>query len=111
MRGAQRRSQILARAAAGIQKPAVHKLLPCRAIKVSPLALRIRRKRSVHIGTLLPRDSKPMEIFERRIGINSPAALGIEIFHPQRQRPARVARPYIRSPKRPRMANVQIARR
>src|SRR5581483_10347164 len=74
---------IFPRAGAGIDRIHVAQLAPGIQVKVSSLALRIRRGRASEVGSFGPSNSKPMQIFEHGLLIFGATPLPIQVLTAQ----------------------------
>src|SRR5580698_1411130 len=100
MRGAQRRLQIFARAATGIEVSKTKQPAPRRQVDGATPALHIGRKRAAFILTLEPANPQPAQIVIRSLSIDSFASLRVQVLEAHHQRAAGVACPLPRGPER-----------
>src|ERR1035437_1162266 len=111
IRSARRLRQILARANARIEKPALPQPSPSLQIVRPALTLRVRGTRAATFRPLTPANSQPAQVFGHGADNLRPRALRIQILIPQNQGSLILDRPLRRDPERPRMTNVQQPRR
>ena len=98
---------ILARAGAGINKPARVKLFERTYIVLAALTLSVRGKRAADIGAFLPCEPEPMQILEHRGGEFGFGARSVQVFVPKDENAAMSKRAFLGDPKGARVAEVQ----
>jgi hypothetical protein len=99
------------RTGAGIKQRRVPQFLPGGEIDFAAFTLDIRRKRSAHIRSFIPSQSKPVKVFDDRVAKFSPASIVIQIFYPENELSTGLSSTFLRAPERHRMADVQITSR
>ena len=95
---------------AGINQVARAQFFQCLAVKTHPLALVVRGKSAAAIRAFAPRKAKPAQIFDHRVHKLHFEARGIKVFIAQNQLTAVCPGTFLRHPKGPRMAQMQISR-
>ena len=102
---------VLARAGAGINEISGAQFFQRGAVKIHPLALVVRRKWPADVRAFAPFKTEPAQVFKHRVHKFHFEARGVQIFVAQNQIAAVRARAFLRGPERPRMAEMQMARR
>jgi hypothetical protein len=98
-RGHAELGDILARADTRIDETGRAQLLQRSSVLRAPLALHIRAKRAAYIGTFVPLQPKPAQIFDHGIDELATAARAIDVFDAQNELPAAGTRTFLRTPK------------
>ena len=99
---------IAPRTPAGIHRAAGAELLDRRDVMSPSFALVVGPKRSADVGSFLPDESEPPQIFHHRCREIRPDARGIKILVAQHQCAARRLRALLRRPEGPRVAEMRV---
>jgi len=96
-------------AEAGVRVPARNQFVGDFAVGLHPLRLAIGTVRSAHIGTLVPVEPEPAQIFQERDFALTCAALDVGVFDAQDERAAVMTREQVIENRRARTAHVEIS--
>ncbi len=99
------------RAGAGIKQPRLSQVLPGGQIVFAPFTLRVRRKRSAHVQSFIPAQSKPMKILDDGVAILPSASVFIQVLDSENKFSGGLTGAFLRTPKRYRVPDVKITRR
>jgi hypothetical protein len=111
MRRAGGLKNIAPRTGAGINQRRVPQFLPRSEIDCAPFTLDVRRKRSAHVRTFIPSQSKPAQIFDDGVSEFCRTPIAVEIFNAEDQLSAVLFGAFLRAPEGDGMANMKITRR
>ena len=103
------RFELFLRTKAAVRLPRCKQAIRVLAIDVESLRLPVRRVRTACSGTLLPCQSKPMQVFHQLVFVASFTTVRIRVFNAQHKRAAVVPReePVVKGS--PRIADMQKA--
>ena len=85
VRGLHGLRQVLARTATGVEPSSGQQPAPRVAIEAVPLALRVRPEGTAHVGSLLPFEAEPVQVFQHGLAEMRLRAVGIKILVAQDQ--------------------------
>lgn len=101
--------EVFARAAAGIEVAAEEQSTPGVNVGLAALALKIRLAGAADVGSLMPADAEPEQIFNGGAGVLAAAAVGVKILHAEHQSAVGISRALKGLPEGASMADVEIA--
>ncbi len=102
-------SEVLSRAAAGIEKAAEEQATPGVDVGLAALTLKIGLAGTADVRAFMPADAEPEQIFNRGAGEFTTGAVGVEIFDAENERALCVAGALIGLPEGAGVADVEIA--